>query len=150
MPNLRRAVRSCGRRAAPCFLDRAALMLARRLLAFGFACPESRGLGSAADTIALPEPEPRAMGEHFVVPSIGSRDVACAEWSDVRRFEHLLELLDVVNDAFNVHSVSISNISMAPVKRDGISGNHRMLGASSEGTNHVSRRLADRDGSRHA
>jgi hypothetical protein len=25
-----------------------------------------------------------------VMPSIGSRDVACAEWSNIRRFEHLL------------------------------------------------------------
>jgi hypothetical protein len=56
------------------------------------------------------------MCEHFIVPSIGSRDVACAEWPYIRRFEHLLKLLDVVNDAFNVHSVSISNISTATVK----------------------------------
>jgi hypothetical protein len=44
------------------------------------------------------------MCEHFVVPSIRSRDVACAEWPYIRRFEHLLKLLDVVNDAFNVHA----------------------------------------------
>jgi hypothetical protein len=47
------------------------------------------------------------MGEHLVVPSIGGRDVTCAEWSNVRRFEHFLELLDVVNDAFNVHSPTV-------------------------------------------
>jgi hypothetical protein len=51
----------------------------------------------------LPQLKPRAMGELLVVPSICSRDVACAEWSNVRRFEHFLKLLDVVNDAFNVH-----------------------------------------------
>jgi hypothetical protein len=45
------------------------------------------------------------MSEHFVVPAIGSRDVACAERSNIRRFEHFLYLLDLVNDAFNVHSV---------------------------------------------
>jgi hypothetical protein len=61
------------------------------------------------------------MREHFVVPSIGSRDVARAEWSNVRRCEHFLQLLDVANDAFNVHSVSISSMSVAVVKRDGIS-----------------------------
>jgi hypothetical protein len=44
------------------------------------------------------------MREHFVVPSIGSRDVACAEWPNIRRFEHFLELLNLVNDAFNVHA----------------------------------------------
>jgi hypothetical protein len=62
------------------------------------------------------------MRERIVVPSICSRDIACAEWSDVRRFEHFLQLLDVVNDPFNVHSVSISNISTAAVKRNGING----------------------------
>ncbi len=54
---------------------------------------------------------------HLVMPSIGSRDVAGAERSDVRRFEYFLKLLDVVNDAFNVHPVQISNISTATVKR---------------------------------
>ena len=44
------------------------------------------------------------MGEHLVVPSIGSRDVACAEWSNVRGLEHFLQLLNLVNDAFNVHA----------------------------------------------
>ena len=68
----------------------------------------------------MPKLKPRAMREHFVVPSICGRDVACAEWSNVRRFEHFLKLLDVVNYAFNVHSVSISNIITATVKRYGI------------------------------
>ena len=44
------------------------------------------------------------MRERFIVPSICSRDVAGAERSDVRRFEHFLELFNVVNDAFNVHA----------------------------------------------
>jgi hypothetical protein len=52
------------------------------------------------------------------VPSVRSRDVACAEWPRIRRFEHFLDLLDFVNDAFNVHSVSISNISGAIVKQN--------------------------------
>jgi len=37
------------------------------------------------------------------MPSIRSRQVACAEWPDIRRFEHFLQLLDIVNDAFNIH-----------------------------------------------
>jgi hypothetical protein len=45
---------------------------------------------SAANPKILPQPKPRAMREHFVVPSIRSRDVACAEWPDIRRFEHFL------------------------------------------------------------
>jgi hypothetical protein len=60
-------------------------------------------LRSAADSVLLPKPKPRAMREHFVVPSIRRRDVACAEWPNIRCFEHFLQLLDVVNDAFNVH-----------------------------------------------
>jgi hypothetical protein len=48
------------------------------------------GFTSATNSVLLPEPKPRAVGEHFVVSSIGSRDVACAEWPDIRRFEHFL------------------------------------------------------------
>ena len=45
-------------------------------------------LRPAADPEILPDPEPRAMGKRLIVPSIGGRDVACAEWPNVRRFEH--------------------------------------------------------------
>ena len=48
------------------------------------------GFTAAADAISLPKPKPRAVSEHFVVPSIRSRDVACAEWPNIRRFEHFL------------------------------------------------------------
>jgi len=48
------------------------------------------GFTSAANSELLPQPKPRAMREHFVVPSIGSRDVARAEWPNIRRFEHFL------------------------------------------------------------
>jgi hypothetical protein len=48
------------------------------------------GFTSAANSELLPQPKPRATREHFVVPSIGSRDVACAEWPNIRRFEHFL------------------------------------------------------------
>jgi hypothetical protein len=44
------------------------------------------------------------MREHFVVPSIRSREVARPQRSDVRSFEHFLKLLNLVNDAFNVHA----------------------------------------------
>jgi len=43
-----------------------------------FAQPECRGFTSATDAIPPPQPEPRAMREHLVVPSIRSRDVAWA------------------------------------------------------------------------
>jgi hypothetical protein len=60
---------------------KAALALNPRL-AFGFT--------SAAHAVTLPKLKPWAMREGFVVPSIGGRDVACAEWPDIRRFEHFL------------------------------------------------------------
>ena len=37
------------------------------------------------------------------MPSICRSDIGCPEWSDVGTFEHLLELLDVMNDALNIH-----------------------------------------------
>src|SRR5580692_4318959 len=48
------------------------------------------GFTSAANPVLLPQPKPRAMREHFVVPAIRSTDVACAEWPNIRRFEHFL------------------------------------------------------------
>jgi hypothetical protein len=49
-----------------------------------------RGFGSAAEAEMLPQPKPRALREIFVVPSISSRDVACAEWPDIRRLGWIL------------------------------------------------------------
>jgi hypothetical protein len=46
------------------------------------------GFTSATDAISLPKPKPRAVREHFVVPSIRRRDVACAEWPNIRCLEH--------------------------------------------------------------
>ena len=60
---------------------KAALALNPRL-AFGFT--------SAAHTVTLPELKPWALREGLVVPSVGGSDVACAEWPDIRRFEHFL------------------------------------------------------------
>jgi len=63
-------------------LDRKAALALNPKAAFGF--------GSAANSVPLPKPKPWTMREHFVMPSIGSRDVACAERPNVRRFEHFL------------------------------------------------------------
>jgi hypothetical protein len=63
----------------------------------------------------LPQPKPRAVREHFVMSAIGSRDVGCAEWPNIRRFEHLLKLLDVVNDALNVHASQSSGTNQGTV-----------------------------------
>jgi hypothetical protein len=50
------------------------------------------------------------------VAAICSGDVARGEGSDVRGFEHFPQLLDLVDGAFHVHSVSISNIRVVVVK----------------------------------
>src|SRR4029077_3678243 len=59
-------------------------------LALPFAQSKHWGLGSATHAITLPKMKPRAMCEHFVMPSIGSRDVARAQWPGIRSFEHFL------------------------------------------------------------
>jgi hypothetical protein len=64
-------------------------------------------LRSATDAIPLPNPKPRALCEHFVVPSIRRRDVAYAEWSTVRDFENDFYPLDFGNGLLGVHSVSM-------------------------------------------
>jgi hypothetical protein len=75
-------------------------------LALRFPKPEHWRLGSATNPIPLPELEPGAVREHFIVPSIQSQDVACTQRSNIRCLKHFFQLFDVVNGAFNVHSVS--------------------------------------------
>ena len=50
------------------------------------------GFASATNPEVLPKTKPRAMREHFVMPSIGSRDVACAEWSGSGTAKNALQL----------------------------------------------------------
>jgi hypothetical protein len=45
--------------------------------------------------------------EHFIVPSIGSREVACAQWSAVRHTEDAFQPLDLGNTLFGIHWSSI-------------------------------------------
>jgi hypothetical protein len=59
------------------------------------------------------------VSEHFVVPSIGSRDVARAERPNIWRFEHFLQLLNFVNNAFNVHAPQSSKKNRGWVKPKG-------------------------------
>ena len=60
------------------------------------------------------------MREHFVVSSIRSREVAGAQRSSVPHREHALKALDFSNGLLGVHPISISNTSVAIVKRSGI------------------------------
>jgi hypothetical protein len=88
-------------------------------LALEFAQSEYRSLLSATDAIPLPEPKPRAVCELVIMPSIRSSEIACAQRSRVGHREDALQPLDFGNGLLGVHSVSISNISTATVKRDG-------------------------------
>ena len=86
------------------------------------------GFATAANTEMLPESKPRALREHFIVPSIGGRDVAWAKRPNIRRFEHFLKLLDLVNDAFNVHASQSSRR-----KRGAVNLKQQLAGDSSSG-----------------
>lgn len=43
------------------------------------------------------------MRQLFIVPSIRGSDIGFLQWPDIRSVEHLLQLLDFINYAFNVH-----------------------------------------------
>ena len=73
------------------------------------------GLTSAADPVLLPKPKPRALREHFVVPSIRNRDGACTQRSGFRQREAALKALDFGNGLLGVHSVPLSNMGMVIV-----------------------------------
>jgi hypothetical protein len=57
------------------------------------------------------------MREHFVVPSIRSREVTRAQRSGVRVCEDAFQSLNLGNGLLGVHPVSISNMSVAVVKQ---------------------------------
>jgi hypothetical protein len=62
----------------------------------------------ATDAIPLPKPEPRAVREHFAVPSIRSREIVSAHRSGVRHRKGALQPLDFSDGLLGVHSSSIS------------------------------------------
>lgn len=63
----------------------------------------------------MPQAEPGTLCQGLIVPSIGSRDVACCEGPDVGGLEHFLKLLDFIDNAFKVHSAnSIANQLVQP------------------------------------
>ena len=53
------------------------------------------------------------MGQHFIVPSIRGRDIGFLKWPDIRSFKHLLELLDFIDYAFNVHPEQYSEPALS-------------------------------------
>jgi len=53
------------------------------------------------------------MRQPFIVPSIRGRDIGFLERPDIGSFEHLFQLLDFINDAFNVHPQQYSEPALA-------------------------------------
>jgi hypothetical protein len=92
----------------------------------------------AANSVLLPKAKPRAMRQHFVMSSIGSREVASAERSGVRLCEDALKALDFGNSLLGVHSVSISNMAVAIVKRNGTCMSCLLPRQFTSGTSHAS------------
>ena len=78
------------------------------VLAVDFAQSEQWGFRAAADAVSLPKLEPGAMREHFIVPSIRSREVAWAQRSRIRRHEQPLKRFDFANDPLNIHGFEYS------------------------------------------
>lgn len=64
---------------------------------------DARSLGSATEAVTLPQPEPGAVGQLFIMPSIRSRQIARAWWPSVRRGENALQGLDLGDDLLNIH-----------------------------------------------
>ena len=64
---------------------------------------EARRLGPATEAVTLPESEPGAVGQLFIVPSICSRQIAWAEWPGVRRGEDALQGFNLGDNLLNVH-----------------------------------------------
>jgi len=48
------------------------------------------------------------MRQRLIVPSIRGRDIGFLKRPDIGSLEHLLQLLDLVNYAFNVHPLQYS------------------------------------------
>lgn len=67
---------------------------------------------SAADPVGLPQLEPGAVRQRFIVPTIRRGDIGLLERTDIRSFKHLLELLDFVNYAFDVHRQQYSESAL--------------------------------------
>src|SRR5208282_83377 len=63
-----------------------------------------RRFRSATNPVPLPKPKPRTMSEHFVVPSIRSREIAWAQRSGVRHGEDALQPLDFGNRSLGIHA----------------------------------------------
>lgn len=60
------------------------------------------------------------MRQFLVVPAIGSREIACAQRSLVRRGKHALQRLDIGDHPLDVHGSSITNAKPGETTIDGV------------------------------
>src|SRR5436190_8637417 len=67
-----------------------------------------------SDAIPFPQPKPRTVGIHIIMPSVCSRKVAQLEWSGVRKGENVLQPFNLRDRLLGVHSASIFTRSASP------------------------------------
>lgn len=65
-----------------------------------------------SDAIPFPQPKPRTVRIHIIMPSVCSRKVAQLEWSGVRKGENVLQPFNLCDRLLGVHSASIFTRSM--------------------------------------
>ena len=67
-----------------------------------------------SDAIPFPQPKPRTVRIHIIMPSVCSRKVAQLKWSGVRKGENVLQPLNLCDRLLGVHSASIFTRSASP------------------------------------
>jgi hypothetical protein len=67
-----------------------------------------------SDTIPFPQPKPRTVRVHMIMPSVCSKKVAQLEWSGVRKGENVLQPFNLCDRLLGVHSASIFTRSVSP------------------------------------
>jgi len=73
------------------------------------------GFTSAANSEVLPQSETTGCARAIRRVFDSQRRCRLREWPNIRRFEHFLKLLDVVNDALNVHASQSSSTNQGTV-----------------------------------
>ena len=61
-----------------------------------------------SDAIPFPQPKPRTVRIHIIMPSVCSRKVAQLEWSGVRKGENVLQPFNLCDRLLGIHSALIS------------------------------------------
>ena len=89
-----------------------------------------------SDAIPFPQPKPRTVRIHVIMPSVCSRKVAQLEWSGVRKGENMFQPFNLRDRLLGIHSASIFTRKAWP-KESGFgqklkrvpTGGRRLLGA---------------------